>query len=73
VAPWPNSAPAFEAKHIRIRSTRTALVRFCDIQNVEIQIPPNETLEFWQRTYLIFVRSPLVGDTAGTMAITFEG
>jgi hypothetical protein len=70
--PYPSPGPQFEAKHVRLRSTRSALVRFSDIRNVEVQVPPNIWFEFWTRTYLVFVRT-LPGGTAGTMAITFEG
>jgi hypothetical protein len=71
--PWPSPAPAFEGKHWRFRSTRTALVRFGDVRNVPIVLPAAQTLEFWQRSYIVFVRTPLAFGTAGTLSLFVEG
>jgi hypothetical protein len=73
LAPWPSPAPGFEGKHWRFRSTRTCLIRFCDIRNVPVVLPPNQTLDFWLRSYTIFARTPLAGGTAGTLSVTIEG
>lgn len=68
--PFPSPGPQFEGKRFQFRSTRTARIRFGDIRNVELLLPPNQTMEFWQRSYLVFVRSFA---TAGTLNVWIEG
>lgn len=71
--PWPSPAPAFEGKRFQLSCTRTARVRFCDVRNVEAVIPPTppgHRMEFWQKSFIVFVRSLA---TAGTMNLWVEG
>jgi hypothetical protein len=71
--PWPSPAPSFQGRRFQLSCTRTALVRFSDIRNVEAVIPPTppwHRMEFYQKSFILFARSLA---TAGTMSIWVEG
>ena len=68
---WPSPVPAFESKHIQMLSGERAVVRFANLAAVPHLIPPGEKMEFWQRTFLIFVQR--AGATSGTLHFWAEG
>ena len=68
--PWPDPSPSFEAKRFLFRPNQRCLIRFCNINSVQHEIPPNVTSEFRQRCFTIFAQSVA---TAGTLRMSVEG
>jgi len=70
LAPWPSPAPGFKGKRFMFRPTQRCFIRFGNINNVQHEIPANQTSEFWQRTFIVFVQAAA---TAGTLRMSVEG
>lgn len=66
---WPSPSPGFEGKHWLLRSNQRCFIRFGGVGNVQHEILANVTMEFWQRTFIVFVQ----GGTAGILRMSVEG
>lgn len=63
---------SFEGKRLQMRSNTRALVRFGNILNVGVEVPAQQTMEFFEKTFCIWVRAA-AGATAGTLKLWAEG
>jgi len=69
---WQSPVPAFEGKRIQLRSNTRALVRFGNILNVPVEVPAQQTMEFFEKTFCVWVRAA-PGATVGTLRLWAEG